>query len=304
MIMYGHFCDWFFANPNYLDHKTNKRAWTIKQRNQKFDFAVLGSSRAYGSFDMAQLKLLTNKSCINLGANGSGYVDNYLSLYLFLKNNNKIDTLFLQVDIYSLNSKNSFSNAFHTYQFLPYWKDSLVREGLSPFLNKKELAVWNSVPPIRYFKYNKYFSPKEVVRRYRLRNTNSPFDKLLGGPSNHSKDESEQDNFIIKSTRSRSFDDLDIEYLNKIIALSMNNNIKVIAYKAPELLTHQQSISNYSDLSDRIDSILKTHNILYIKPDRNIESVDKNFANPTHLSQIGRSEFTPYFAERITNIGQ
>ncbi len=305
MFSYGFFCDWFFGSPDFLDYKTNKWAWSIKQKNQKCDFAILGSSRAYRSFDMIQLSRLTNKVCINLGTNGSGYVDNYLILYLFLKNNNAINTLLLQVDIYSLNSKKSFRNAFHTHEFLPYWQDSIVKVSLNPYLDKKELFVWNWVPPIRYFKYNKYFSPQEVIRRVRLRNSdNSPFDKTLGGPTDNSLDERElQDNFIITSNQKRSLADLDIEYLNKIIALCKEHNINILAFKAPELLAHQKSILNYDDLGMKIDSILRNNDILYIKPKPSIETANNSFKDPTHLSVSGRKTFTQFFAETIINVG-
>lgn len=183
MVSWGRFCNWFFSKPEYLDDKSNKRAWVVKLRDKKFDRGVLGSSRAYNSFDMASLNRYLGGSDVNLGANGSGYVDNFLTLYLFLANHNHIDTLFLQVDIYSLDSKSNFSNAFHTYQFLPYWSDSIVVRSLWPYLDSKDRVIWTYLPDLRYFKYNKYFSPKEVARRFQFgKSHHSKFDETFGGP--------------------------------------------------------------------------------------------------------------------------
>lgn len=296
---WGHFCDWFFANPEFLDHTSNKRAWSIKQRNEEYDFAVLGSSRAFGSFNMMQLSELTKKEGINISANGSGYVDNYLILYLFLKNNNKIKTLFLQVDIYSLNSKQSFSNAFHTYEFLPYWSDPTIKEGLQPFIDKKELFIWTYFSSFRYFNYNKYFSPKEVIRRFGVRSADSPFDKTFGGPYDDGKDTYEQqDNFIITSNHNRDFDLLDVKYLSKIIKLCNQNQINIIAYKAPELVMQQKAILNYMDLNKQIDSLLSHDHIPYLTTYVMIENDVSNFSDPTHLSMKGRELFTRTFSEK------
>ncbi len=298
ILGYGYFCDWFFAAPQFLDHQDNKRAWCIKKKNEQYDLAVLGSSRAFGSFDMNMLAELTGKKVINLGANGSGYVDNYLVLHQFLKNNNTIKQLALQVDIYSLNAKQSFSNHFHTFQFLPYWSDPVIKKGILPYLDQKEKITWKYFPALRYFTYNKYFSPKEVIRRYRQKNkTKSPFDKSLGGPGKADRQFEPMATELTSQTR--SLDTLDIEYLNKIIALCQQNNIKVVAYKAPELLSRQQQIKNYKELNEQVTKILTDAGIHYLQPDTLLEANETNFANPTHLNKNGMMAFTQSFSAQV-----
>lgn len=285
-----------------MDDVTNKRAWVTKQSNNKYDFAVLGSSRAFGSFDMKELNALTNKSGVNIGADGSGYVDNYITLYLFLKNRNRIDSLFLQVDIYSLNSKMNFSNAFHVFHFLPYWKDSLVRDCLLPFLTRKDEFMWDNIPAVRYFTYNKYFSPKEILRRFLNRKNVSPFDENFGGPSGYSEDDNwMQTGCCTTTSQARAFDNLDVEFLEKIIGLCEARQIKLIAYKAPELASYRQSILNYDSLDATVDTLLRGHGLRYIKSAEIIEGDLRNFKNPTHLSGRGRQVFTRSFAGGLGN---
>ena len=173
VIAYGSFCDTFFSQKQYLD-LSEKKQWVLAQEGRSYDYAVLGSSRAYGAFDMNLLDSLTGLNGINLGANGSGFKDNYLVLSLFLKSN-QIKNLFLQVDMASLNSKISFSNEFHAFTFMPYWEEGEVREVLKEEIPLLDNPFTTFAPQWRYFFFNKYFSPKEVMRRILLSKSNGNF---------------------------------------------------------------------------------------------------------------------------------
>ncbi|MEJ1237898.1 hypothetical protein WBG78_07215 [Chryseolinea sp. T2] len=303
IFCWGRFCDWYFAETKYFDDKTNKRAWALKLEDRKYDYGVLGSSRAYSSFDMVSLNSLLGLKGVNLGANGSGYVDNFLVLYLFLANGNVIDTLFLQVDIYSLDSKANFSNAFHTYQFLPYWRDSIVANSLYPYLDAKERLLWEYLPDIRYFKFNKYFSPKEVVRRYQFSKQHvSGFDKTFGGPPGESFEEGGNKMSADREAKERSFDDLDVAYLLKIIQLCKANYIYLVAYKAPELSISLKNTSNYSALQAEIDEMLTQRNVPYIEFNEVSAGDADSFSDPTHLNSRGREAFTKSFSTEFLRL--
>lgn len=290
---YGKFCDYFFTERQFLDHVSNKRAWCQKKTNEHFNWAVIGSSRAFGSFDMVLLEQLSNKKLINLGANGSGYLDNYLILYQFLKNNNTLDTLFIQTDIYSLNAKQSFSNAFHIFNFLPYIKDPIINDELLSQITPLEQLTWSTMPAIRYFQYNKYFSPKEIIRRYSLRKKiKSPFDASLGGSTKN-----QGSDFIAHGNRQslQSLDANDLSYLLKIIALCRQYDIAVIAYTAPEFINHKQEIAQQAGLTQKISQILTEQQVSLIVPEEKIEKDQLNFSDPLHLSKTGRITFTQSF---------
>ena len=303
MVAYAQFCNVFFSAQAFLDADQSKRAWCLKKANESFDFAVLGSSRAFGSFNMLQLSNLRKQNGINLGANGSGYVDNYLVLHHFLKNKNHIPLLFLQVDIHSLNAKESFSNAFHTYQFLPYWHDPIMKEGIEEFITPRQKFLWTNLPFMRYYVYNKYFSPKEVFRRYKVRDKKSSFDVAKGGSWDGIGKAVENDDNRIALKDSypsgkRQIDSLDIRYLLKIMALCKANGIKLVAYRAPEFDPYVKAIENYSDITLRIGELLKRDSIPYIEPPASMASDRRYFSDPIHISGEGMETFTSFFYEK------
>lgn len=301
MLSYGAFCDWYFKSPDFFDHVDNKRSWCLKKEGGNYRLAVLGSSRAVKSFDMPMLASASGGKVINLGCNGSGFVDNYLILHRFLVNNhNSIDVLLLQVDIYSLSSSQSFSNSFHTYQFLPYWDEQVMREGIGEYITGKERILWTYFPASRYFKYNRYFSPKEVVRRFKFRNMHSPLDELYGGTTGGGDEE-----FIVAlgdRLTYRTLDPRDVAYLKKILALCEQKNIKVISYRAPEYTPAATRITNYQEVRNRVDSIMEKTSIPYVHPDASIESRVEMFSDPLHLNEEGMKSFAGYFIDRLAKL--
>jgi hypothetical protein len=296
---YGQFCDWFFTQPQFLDAHVNKRAWSLTKKNQKFDYAVLGNSRAYGSFDMKLINEKLGKQGINLGANGSGFVDNYLTLYLFLKNNNKIDELYLQVDIYSLDSRSFLSNAFHKYHFVQYWNDPVVGSTIADFSSSRENKVFTVFPELRYVKFNKYFSFKEIGRRYLNNKPASPYDKTFGARFEITGKERTVTTFDFKSKQAE-LNQKDFQYLKKILDLCRANDIKVTAYKTPEFEPYIRSITNYEEIIGTVLEVLKREEIYYIMPDEAIEKDPKYFVDGVHISDNCIEPFTRDFIEKVS----
>lgn len=279
ILGYGTFCDYFFQQRQYLD-LSEKKQWILAQQGGSYDYAVLGSSRAFGAFDMNLLDSLTGLNGINLGANGSGFKDNYLVLSLFLKNN-QISTLFLQVDMASLNSKTSFSNEFHAFTFMPYWEEEEVREVLKEEIPLLENQISAFAPQWRYFYYNKYFSPKEVLRRIRVSKTQRDlYSQSKGGIA---REEITQKVREIKTyPLPKTADPTDWEYLMKIKTKAEAKGIEVIFFTAPR----------YQDSQKELKTILSSLPNRKIFPD-GFDSFDQGlFLDQVHLSQTGRSKFS------------
>lgn len=300
MVAYGYFCDWFFTQPTFLDSK-NKKSWVLGLQNQHFDVGVLGSSRAFNSFDMQMINE-SKRSAINLGSDGSGFLDNYLLLLLFLDNKNTIDTLWLQVDIASLSSKESFSNSFHIFQFLPYWGNDLVRKRLTDQVSEKDSLLWRLLPSLRYFKYNKYFSPKEVARRMiASKSSSSSFDRTFGGPSLQREDIEDTVKLNQFSSFEKRIDPKDLEHLRLIIEFCKEKNIHLITYNAPEYAHYTNLMFNYKDLHMQIEEELKSHGLFYINNDLIDESNPKYFLDAGHLNATGIRAFTEAFLNHLNN---
>ncbi len=285
---YGRFCDYFFNQTDNLD-LSEKKQWVLAQNGAVYDYAVLGSSRAYGAFDMNLLDSLTQKEGINLGSNGSGFKDNYLVLSHFLKSNT-IKELYLQVDMNSLNSKESFSNEFHSFTFLPYWEDAEVKSVLKDELSVLDNRLTDYFPEWRYFYFNKYFSPKEVVRRIGIGSKqDDPYTDLKGGMSSDSRLIEKGVEKLELRKAPESTDTNDREYLNRIIQLSQEKGIEVKLFTAPMYLgDHEYLKKAISDLD-----------YPQIYADQTIEHNKSLFQDQGHLNSHGRFIYTKSFFEAV-----
>ena len=283
---YGTFCDYFFQQRQYLD-LSEKKQWILAQQGGSYDYAVLGSSRAFGAFDMNLLDSLTGLNGINLGANGSGFKDNYLVLCLFLKSN-KINKLYLQVDMASLNSKTSFSNEFHAFTFMPFWEEEEVRKVLKEEIHILNNPIGSFAPQWRYFYFNKYFSPKEVMRRIQLSKTNrdffTPFKGGITGEYIAPKKGGIKTYQIPKTV-----DPSDWNYLMKILTKSESAGIEMILFAAPR----------YRDSHEELKKLLSSLSNQKIFPDRFDNSDQELFYDQGHLSDKGRKEFSLSFSANI-----
>ncbi|AMQ57495.1 hypothetical protein AO498_13690 [Algoriphagus sanaruensis] len=279
ILGYGAFCDYFFQQRQYLD-LSEKKQWILAQQGGSYDYAVLGSSRAFGAFDMNLLDSLTGLNGINLGANGSGFKDNYLILSVFLKSN-QIKKLFLQVDMASLNSKTSFSNEFHAFTFMPFWEEVEIREVLKEEIPILANPLSSLAPQWRYFYFNKYFSPKEVIRRAKLSEKEGDnYFKSKGGISGKDKNQGEKQ---IKTYNLPTIaDPVDWNYLIKIISKAEADGIEVVFFTAPRYQDRQEAL---------VELLSILPNLKFFPEDFQISNVSL-FVDQGHLSQEGRRQFT------------
>lgn len=286
VLGYGSFCDYFFTQRRFLD-LTEKKQWILAQEGGMYDYAVLGSSRAFGAFDMNLLDSLTGLNGINLGANGSGFKDNYLVLTLFLKSN-QIKKLLLQVDMASLNSKISFSNEFHGFTFIPFWEEEEVRKVLKEEIPLLDNPISAILPQWRYFYFNKYFSPKEVIRRAKLsEKAEDNYFKSKGGILGKDKIQGEKQikTYNLPSTA----DPVDWNYLMKIISKAEAEGIEVVFFTAPR----------YQDRQEELFKLLADfpHNKVF-PCDFDSSNADL-FQDQGHLNWYGRRDFSSLFSKKI-----
>lgn len=263
-----------------------KKQWVLAQEGGDWDYAVLGSSRAFGAFDMKMLDSLTGKRGINIASDGSGFKDNYLILSHFLKSNS-IDLLLIQVDEASLNSKESFSNEFHAFRFLPYWEDEKVKVVLKAEIPAFDGVITKIFPYWRYFYFNKYFSPKEVIKRWlKEGNYNDNFIKTAGGKGQNLQSLVGSRSVLTTRTQKRIINQEDLSYLVQLINLARKNEIKVLAFVAP----------SFSETNDFLKTKLDRIQIPIFFPD-NFDKMDLSlFLDKRHLNSKGRNEFTSLFA--------
>ncbi len=305
LFLYGQFCEKFFLERKYFPNES-RRAWAMKQYNGQYDYAVLGSSRAEGAFDMILLDSISQKKGINISSNGSGFVDNFLVLHKFLDNKNTIKTLYLQVDNYSLDPEGNFSNAFHVFNFLPFWKDSTYQNAILHYLPKKDQILFKNIPWMRFYVYNKYFSPLEVSRRILLsrRKDKKRADQLLISSTIKPEILGDSSRFFFKNNSDHfSVNNFDVEYMEKIFSLAKENNIEIVCFTAPDFLAQKTRFSNYAETEKILLNILDKNKInFYPSNFTDAESSDLiYFKDPEHLNRYGVRFHTSRFAQIISN---
>ncbi len=131
-----------------------KPFWMLNQKNQHYKFAFLGSSRVFYTTDIGETEKAWNGNGINLGSGGSSLIDNYLTLYLFLKHGNKIDNLLLQVDDISLNPEKRFSRPLNEYIFYENFSDKEVQRVYHENCPRWKFYAYKFFPPFIFIEFN------------------------------------------------------------------------------------------------------------------------------------------------------
>jgi hypothetical protein len=286
ILSYTFICDNLYKNGDYY-LSDSKRYWQFSIKDKKFDYIVLGSSRAYGALNTKQLDGLTSKKGINLGLDGAGFMENFVSLKLFLLNNNKTDKIYFQIDPFSFMSEDNFSNSFPAYAYLPFWDlDTQIEQILY-----KEVPLVNNFPfyitYIPYLIYNNYYSPIHVLNSVSERRwcENPEFNCVSGDKINKAVDNSH-----IKPISCLDFhgSDKDIKYYKKITDLARNNNIEIIGFTAPAL----QNIDPTYD-----EFISKMRPQIFFEVHKKWMSNEEYFTDNRHINKRGRKYFTEEFAD-------
>ena len=156
----------------FREGQGTKAQWLRGMRDQRFDVAVIGSSRAWWNISMGQLDSACGTRSISLANNHFTPAEMLLAMKAFLRNGNRARVLLLQVDHSSLtDEQDGFSST--VYDFVPFLEDTLVYAHLAP---RGDEWFWlRHVPYWRYAKYDfKWGVEQAVLTAWGRRNV--PFD--------------------------------------------------------------------------------------------------------------------------------
>jgi hypothetical protein len=292
-----------WVGSRYLDcfftesFRAEKEFWVMNQQHKDCDFAVLGSSRACNAVDITEMERCGNLSGVNIGVSGTNYAGNYLMLQRFLNQENRIKTLMIQVDIFGLDSKHSFSNPFRVQNYLPYLDvdpcvDRVVKENSS----RSRYLLWKHLPLAKYVEFNteylKYFS-KHVRKNFEEElYKNKGYIPITDGHA------------ILKASRlEKNIDMRDFYYLTKIIEYAQDKGIGVILFTSPQYFTVKNSIKTYGTFSDFVDFLCATYDVPYFSfEDAAISYDKKKFSDATHTNSAGSREFSRLLAWRFLEL--
>lgn len=256
----------------------NKLQFVLKNNDLNYNNIFLGSSRVANHIDVVLLDSLSNEKNLNLGVEGANYSDNLMMLKLYLKNNNKVERLFFQLDhFYENNEMSAIANS----EALPFIRNEVIKRHFEKY--DDNFLVYYYLPFYRYqiaeFKigFREFFmslinkKPRINFKEGYIPKYGSS-EKLI--PERLPKKVSEKN-----------------EYLNEIISLCNKNHIELILFCAP----FSSNVENKS----YIKQLKKKYPTLYNYSDT-IDDI--YFKNSTHLNDEGAKQFTRIIHENHFSI--
>ncbi len=289
----------------YYDRKVSelyidKPSYVVNCKNQYFDYVVGGSSRVHNNFNTALFDSLTGLSGFNFGYGGSGLAQNYLTLYLFLKNGNNLKNYIQQLDDIGL-SKNAFTHPFSEYFFMHYLsRDSSVDQFYKMNVPLNKYYLWRYIPTIKYLEFNNYCRLSNII-------SNKKVDQNLLIDKGYAKlNIQHKDSFPAKLYPNvyseYEIGTLNIYYLNKIYNLCKEYKVNYVCYTSPVFQKHYLSYKP-ANLKKAVRNYIEGNGIKYLN-----FSLSKNYNNDslfldeTHLNAFGTDIFTIQLADTLKDI--
>jgi len=304
-----------------IQENRNIKISNVMKGDLHYDILFHGPCEPLFTIDASYVDSLIGTNSYNFALRHTDFADNYLHLYLYLKNNKAPKQVYLYVTPESFDVR---FNAFHTYRFAPYLKDSIVTSVIKDL--DPEYYSKSSFPFMRFAYYNSYknFDAIQGLKHYLNKRKNPYFkDGHIAHPDNiyHTRPDGYiapehlifaadmnvsvlNDSTIYyelyQKRQSFNWDKSREKYLKNIFELCKEHEIELILYESP---AYQPSIAdqpNRQAFINRVDSIAKSFNCEYlIFNDSSIVFDKTNFVCPLILSVKGTKPFLTIFSDSI-----
>ncbi len=271
----------------------------LSKKGQSYDFAVLGSSRALNNVSVPEIEYTLNVQGINLGLSGANYAENYMVLREFLNNGNKLGILYIQADIYGMDSPNAYSYPFNDYNYVFLLGDDTVADVFKDHINPLKYYMWKYIPYAKYAEFsNKYSFYKYLKKGYIC--SADDWDKNSGSELLGQKKVNEEELFKVKKVNySYKVNTSDSLYLDKIISYCIKKNIQVRLFTAPEKKAFVNQQGNRNTVYTVINAVCLKNKIPSCYTDFNSDEINLHFRDNTHLDSTGTKIFSSFLAKKI-----
>ena len=283
---------WFhvvFAND-----RGDKIEWAKSVKNDTFDYAILGSSRALVAVDVERLNKMTGIKGINLGYNGASLKLVYAMLYSFIeKQENQVRMAIVQVDPVML-----FEGRRHEHPLVDlYYHDLEDDPGLSGTFEKPGLVKsYTYSPVLKYIEYHALYNLKKFFRAW---SNYDPYTKTLGASYFPDRDTIQIPKRYVGEIVSFTTEARDLDHLVKLMELCRKRSIKLVLFTAP--------VHRYDDLLGKeypkFDSLRLAHMKTYDEPWYDFRNLwpenTEYFPDVVHLNQRGAAAFTKVMAKEM-----
>lgn len=293
-----------------LSHNLNLKATYVTQGNKQNQVLVEGPCEPLFTMDPAYLQPKTGKKIYNLSLNHSDYADNYLHIYLYMKNNPAPEYLLLYATPESFDLR---FNTFHPYRFVSFLSDSAVQSTIQD--NDEDYASIMHIPLLRYSyfgsqlifpalqgikhwtggKKEPYFVNGHQPHKSRGKEAGSLiFDVQLDEYGNRPEDATNKV-FVWDINREK--------YFRKILDLAQKNGTKTIVYESPGYTEIFATQVNRKEVLQKIQTIAHEYKAPYWVFDHLPIGVEKeNFICPLIMNSAASKQFMDTLAVRINKL--
>ncbi len=309
LILFG--LDWFYEKG--MKESINLKTSYITKGNLKNDMLIVGPCESMFTINPHYLDSLTKMHSYNLSMRHADFADNYLHLYLYLKNNAAPKTILFYATPESFDLK---FNYFHTYQFSPWYNDSLVQKVICEM--DSSYAKFAFIPFMKYAWYNDK-SNAEMISGWKLYLSDEEKPSFAEGYEKHentmyhlrpdgytapqkilfadhfkveTKDDSSFYYQLYSNQQSFHWNKKREKYFREILKMCKEKGIKVFLYESPVYKGDVKSLPNRKELLQRTANIAHEYGIEYHLYDQTKIGLDKNkFVCPLITTVKGSKEF-------------
>ena len=259
--------------------------WIFAMDGRRFDFIVLGSSRAYHTVDVPTVERAVNGTGVNLGLNGAAFPELSLVLERFLAHN-ETRRIALEVDPFGFDRR-WLRDQFHAYLYVPYIDEPIVAEGLEREFGARALA-WRWVPLFKYAQYNERIGLRSVLEV--IHHPPPEFDawgsRLSTGRISDSAVRAIRDTvYRVDEDRVRAFE--------RILDIAASRQVQVTMFMAPQLGAAARAVVNREQMLAFYRDLARRHGITFIVfDDPAIENDPSLFSDGEHLNREGAMKFS------------
>ena len=261
----------------YMNSKPRTKYQVLRSlKNQKFDYAFLGSSRVYNTIMPSIIKERTGKDAINMAFTASHLHDIYTVLKLFKAYHIKTEKIFIQVDnSFNIDGKSNILE----YQIIPFLRENEATK--AHFKTYSNLPFLYYVPFYRYCLYDQKIGFREVFNNLYGKSTDCADD--LGFKAEH--DGNGIDNKYALPTKINTRNII----FDSIKKYSANHNIDVIYFCAP-YYKETKNLDFVGKLKSKIPELIDYSNAV---------EDGKMFLDNSHVNDIGARYFTNYLVDDL-----
>lgn len=246
-----------------LKQNVNFKTAYIQKEKINADILIHGPCEPLWMISPKQIDSITHLKSYNLALSHSDFADNYLHLYLYLKNNKPPKYLFLYV---TPESMDTLYNTFNTYRFTAFMNDDTVKNVVKEC--DKDYYKWLKIPFMKhaYYNNNVNFIAIQGLKHY-FTNRKTPHFADGYEPPFQVKWDNHLEEFIQLYPHGYSFkwNAKREKYLRKTIELAQKNKINVYLYESPVLKEALPYQPNRKDIIEKIKLIADEYGIKYVQ---------------------------------------